>query len=85
MLVFAGQANVYVLRERGPFWSSRPAAIMLLASALDLAVVTSLAVGGVLMTPLPPLVLGLVFAATIAFALVLDGIKRIVFAQLVID
>jgi H+-transporting ATPase len=83
MLVFAGQANVYVLRERGPFWSSRPAAIMLLASALDLAVVTSLAVGGVLMTPLPPAILGLLFAATLALAL--DGIKRIVFARLVID
>ena len=32
MLGFAGQGNVYVLRERGRFWSSRPAPIMVLAS-----------------------------------------------------
>ena len=32
LLVFAGQATVYVLREQGHFWSSCPAAIMLFAS-----------------------------------------------------
>jgi H+-transporting ATPase len=84
-LVFAGQANVYVLRERGPFWSSRPAPVMLLASAADLAVVTSLAMGGVLMTPLPPAFFGMLLVATLVFAFALDAIKRIVFARLAID
>jgi H+-transporting ATPase len=51
-LVFAGQANVYVLRERGAMWSSRPAAVMLLAPAGDVAFIACFALGGVLMTPL---------------------------------
>ena len=53
MLVFAGQGNVYVLREHGRFWSSRPAPIMLLASLCDVLLVAALAAGGVLMSPLP--------------------------------
>jgi len=51
MLTFAGQGNVYVLREHGHLWSSRPAPIMLLASFCDVALVTALAAGGVLMKP----------------------------------
>ena len=35
MLVFAGQGNLYVLRERGRLWRSRPAPVMLLASSWD--------------------------------------------------
>ena len=46
MLVFAGQGNLYVLRERGRLWRSRPAPVMLLASLWDLIVVASLAAGG---------------------------------------
>jgi H+-transporting ATPase len=53
MLVFAGQGNVYVLRERGRLWRSRPAPIMLLASCCDLVLVASFAAGGILMSPLP--------------------------------
>ena len=85
MLVLAGQANVYVLRERGPLWSSRPAPIMLLASAADMAIVTTLAIGGVLMTPLPPPIIGMLFVATLAFALSMDVVKRGVLSRLPID
>jgi H+-transporting ATPase len=85
MLVFAGQATVYVLRERGPFWSSRPAAVMLFASSADVAVVASLAIGGILMAPLPPAIIGLLFVATLAFAFALDFVKMTVFSRLRID
>jgi len=85
MLVFAGQANVYVLREKGKLWSSRPAPIMLLASFADLALVAGLAVGGVLVSPLSPAVVGLLLAATLGFALTMDGLKRFVFSRLEID
>ena len=85
MLVFAGQANVYVLRERGPLWSSRPASVMLCASAADLTVVIALATGGILMTPLPPGILSMLFVATLVFAFALDGIKLLVFARVAID
>jgi H+-transporting ATPase len=45
MLAFAGQGNVYVLREHGRLWSSRPAPIMLVASLCDVLLVASLAAG----------------------------------------
>src|SRR5581483_1259952 len=34
-LVLAGQANMYVLRERGHFWRSHPVRIMLAASCAN--------------------------------------------------
>jgi H+-transporting ATPase len=85
MLVFAGQGNVYVLRERGRLWSSRPAPVMLLASAWDLVLVTSFAAGGVLMSPLPISVIAMLAVTTLAFSLAMDTIKLAVFAHLRID
>jgi len=85
MLVYAGQANIYVLRERRRFWRSHPARIMLLASTADVAIVTSLALGGVLITGLPPMVVGLLFVTTVFYALGLDTLKIIVFSRLRID
>ena len=85
MLVFGGQATVYVLREHGHFWSSRPASVMLFASLADVAIVASLAIGGVLMTPLPPAIVGILVIATLVFALALDFVKIAVFYRLRID
>lgn len=85
MLVFAGQATVYVLREHGHFWSSRPAAIMLFASSADVIIVASLALGGVLMAPLSPAVIGFLVVATLAIAFALDFVKVTVFSYLSID
>jgi H+-transporting ATPase len=85
MLFLAGQAIVYVLREQGHLWSSRPASIMLLASSADMAIVASFAIGGVLMTPLPPAIVGMLLIATLTFALVLDFVKITVFSRLRVD
>ena len=85
MLVLAGQANIYVLRERGHFWRSHPAWVMVIASSADVAIVTSLAVGGVLMAPLAPAVVVMLFAATLFFALALDTVKIGVLARVRID
>jgi H+-transporting ATPase len=85
MLVFAGQANVYVLREKGPLWNSRPAPIMLLASLADLTLVAGLVLSGVLVSPLSPEIVGLLALATVGFALAMDGLKRFVFRHLEID
>ena len=85
MLVLAGQANTYVLRERGHFWRSHPAWIMILASTGDATIVTSLAVGGVLMTPFPLAIVGALYMTTLCFALVLDSVKIAVLARLRID
>jgi H+-transporting ATPase len=85
MLVFAGQGLIYVLRERGPMWSSRPSALMMLFSFADVATIALFAVFGVLMQPLPVrLVLGLL-AATAVFILLLDQVKTVLFRRLRID
>jgi len=75
MLIFAGQSVTYVLRERRHFWRSLPAWIMVVASITDLTLVTSLALGGVLMTRLPAGIVGGLFAATLCLAFVLDEVK----------
>ncbi len=85
MLVFAGQANVYALREKGPLWNSRPAPVMLLASLADLGLVTMLVLSGALVNPLSPALIALLGLATLCFALVMDGVKRFVFSRLEID
>ena len=81
-LVFSGQAIIYVVRERRRLWSSRPSAIMVLASLADVLIIPSLAVRGVLMAPLPVSVIGGVFLAAIALAFALDGVKAAIFKRL---
>ncbi len=85
MLAFAGQGNVYVLREHSHLWSSRPAPITLLASFCDVALVASLAAGGVLMSRLPLSVIAVLAAATLVFTLAMDFIKLAVFARIQVD
>jgi H+-transporting ATPase len=74
-LVFGNQAVLFVLRERGRLWSSRPSSWVLASSVADIAFVSALALAGTLMEALPwQLVAGVLVAAT-AFALILDQIK----------
>lgn len=85
MFVFAGQALVYVLRERGRMWKSRPSVVMMSFSLADIAIVAALAINGVLMAPLPvALVAGLLGAAAL-FALALDQVKVVLFRYLPVD
>jgi len=82
MLVFSGQATVYVVRERGHFWKSRPVNWLVAATCFDVVVVSALAVGGVLMTPLAlPYVL-LVLAIAGAFMVLMDPLKVVVLRRL---
>jgi H+-transporting ATPase len=75
-LVVGNQALLYVLRERGRLWRSRPSLWVVAASLADLGVIGALAASGILMAPLPGRVLLGVFAAAGAFALLLDQLKR---------
>jgi H+-transporting ATPase len=75
-LVFGAQALLYVVRERRQLWSSRPGNWLLVSSAVDIAIVVTLATSGILMEPLPWRVLAILFAAAAGFALLLDQIKR---------
>jgi H+-transporting ATPase len=85
MFVFAGQALVYVLRERGFLWNSRPSLVMMLFSAADIVLVSALAVFGILMQPLPLGTVLALFAATVGFALALDLVKVVLFRLLPVD
>jgi H+-transporting ATPase len=75
-LVLGNQGLLYVLRERGPMWGSRPSAWVLASSVVDVAIVSTLALSGTLMAPLPWRLVLVVAAATVAFALILDQLKR---------
>jgi H+-transporting ATPase len=84
-LVFNGQALFYVVRERRHLWSSRPSATVLVCSIADLLIIPTLAVGGILMAPLPVVVVLGIFAASVVLAFVLDAVKLAVFRQLRMD
>jgi H+-transporting ATPase len=75
MLVFSGQATVYVVRERDHFWKSRPVVWLPIATCADVVVVSILAVAGVLMTPLAAGYVALVLGVAAAFMLVMDPVK----------
>jgi H+-transporting ATPase len=80
-LVFSGQAVLYVVRERRHLWSSWPGKWLMASSAVDLAIVGLLAVGGILMAPLPMAVVAGVFGAAVVLALVLDVAKLALFRR----
>ena len=82
MLVATGQGNVYLVRERGHFWQSRPSAWLAGSSIADLAVVTLMATKGVLMTPVSPLLIAELLAGVAIFLLVLDQFKVLLFRRL---
>ena len=51
-LSVAGHLTIFLARTRGPFWSIRPARILLVAVLGTQALATLIAVYGVFMTPL---------------------------------
>ena len=81
-LVSSTQAVLYVVRERRRLWSSRPSGWFFLSSLADLTIVAVLATRGMLMTPLPPAVVGGVMAAAAVFAFTLDAVKAAAFRRL---
>ena len=81
-LACSGQAIFYVVRERRRIWSSRPSAIVILCSVADLLIIPTLAVRGILMTPLPVGVVAAIFAGCVALAFALDEVKAATFARL---
>ena len=80
MLVFSGQGTVYLVRERGHFWHSRPSKWLVASSLSDIAAVSLLASGGILMAPVElewvAILLGLVLAYLFAVDFLKIGIFR---------
>ncbi len=78
-LVFSGQASLFLMRERGPFWDSRPSTPLMVASGLDILVVSVLATLGILMAPVDPLVILALLGAVVGLGFVLDRLKQRMF------
>ncbi len=78
-LVFAGQATIYVVRERRHMFHSRPGNWLVVSSLLDLGIAAALAVSGTLMAPLSALTVAAVLAGAFVFSIVLDTVKQVTF------
>ena len=81
-LVFGGQATIYAIRERRHLWGSRPSLWLAGSSLVDIAIASSLAIGGIAMAPLPALTVLAAFAAAATFGLALNLLKVPLFARL---
>ena len=82
VLVFGGQATLYAIRDRRRLWGRLPSVWLALSSAADVLVAATLALGGIAMMRLPPLVVLGTFAAAAAFSLILGWLKMPLFRRL---
>jgi H+-transporting ATPase len=74
-VILSSQAGVYLLRERGPCWSSWPSRAMLGSTALGLAVTAFIALSGWHVPAIPLPWLGIVAGVTVGYFFALDWIK----------
>ncbi|MGH9680261.1 MAG: HAD-IC family P-type ATPase, partial [Candidatus Acidiferrales bacterium] len=79
MLVFTGQGNVYLVRERHRLWHSLPSRWLIASSVADVVVVSLMATGGILMAPISWSLVGSLFAVVLVFLLIVDALKVRVF------
>jgi H+-transporting ATPase len=82
MLVFSGQANVYLVRERRHLWSSRPSRWLMLGTTFDVIAVSLLATQGILMVGIQPALVGGILLATVLYTLGLDVVKTAAWTRL---
>ena len=81
-IVYGSQATIYALRGRRHLWGLRPTVWLVASSVADILIISTLAIRGIAMAPLPVPVLACEFGAAIVFGLILDGVKIPVFARL---
>jgi H+-transporting ATPase len=75
MLSVAGHLTIFLTRTRGPFWSQRPARILVLAVVGTQVVATCFALFGILMAPLPWGWVAFVWGYALVWAFVNDRVK----------
>jgi H+-transporting ATPase len=75
----AGHLTIFLTRTRGPFWSIRPARILLIAVFGTQAVATLIAVCGVFMTPISWAYAGFVWGYALVWFLINDRIKLLAY------
>jgi H+-transporting ATPase len=79
MLSVAGHLTIFLTRTRGPFWSIRPARILLIAVLGTQAIATFIAVYGLFMTPLGWGWAAAVWVYALAWFLISDRIKLLAY------
>jgi H+-transporting ATPase len=81
-LSVAGHLTIFLTRTRGPFWSIRPARVLMIAVFGTQAIATLIAVFGVFMTPLGWGWAAFVWGYAIAWFLVTDRVKLLAYRYL---
>ena len=79
MLSVAGHLTIFLTRTRGPFWSIRPARILLIAVLGTQAIATLIAVYGLFMTPLGWGWAAFVWGYALVWALLSDRVKLLAY------
>lgn len=74
-LVFSGQMNIYLIREKYHFWKSMPSFWMMLSSILAILILCVLAVKSILMAPIQLLQIIALFCGTAVYFVLLDFLK----------
>ena len=81
-IVYGSQATIYAIRARRHIWGLRPTVWLVMSSVADLLIISTLAIYGIAMAPLPMPVVACEFAAAIVFFLIVDMVKIPVFVRL---
>jgi H+-transporting ATPase len=84
-IVFGSQATTYVIRGRQHLWGLRPSIWLVLSSAADVLIISTLATFGIATAPLPLAVIATEFGAAVVFGAVLDMVKIPVLTRLQIS
>jgi H+-transporting ATPase len=82
LIVFGNQATTYTNRARRRLWSVRPSSWLLLSSAVDLLLASTMASLGIAMAPLPLGVVGATLGGAVVFTLLADLVKVPMFRRL---
>jgi H+-transporting ATPase len=85
MLVFTGQANVYIVRERRHFWKSAPSRWMVIGTLADIVIVSILATRGILMDAIPYALVAATLVIVLFYVPLADWLKVFIFKRLHMD
>ncbi len=80
-LVFGSQTTVYAIRDRRRLWS-RASLWLNLSSLANVLIISTLSVAGILMTPLPILLVAGTLGVAVGFGLILNVVKIPIFKRL---
>ncbi len=78
-LAVAGHLTIFITRTRGPFWSSRPASILLWSAISTKLLATAAAIWGLFMTPIGWGWALLIWGYCLAWFFVNDGVKLVAY------